>query len=56
MDTRFYDNALELCKAQLQFYQSLLDGTMKTLKETIDGLDSRIKMLENSIITNNLNK
>ena len=45
------DSALELCKAQLSFYQHFLDGDMKSLKGMLKDLDDRIANLEKCILT-----
>lgn len=45
------DSALELCKAQLSFYQHFLDGDMKSLKGMLKTLDDRIANLEKCILT-----
>lgn len=45
------DSALELCKAQLSFYQHFLDGDMKSLKGMLKNLDDRIANLEKCILT-----
>ena len=43
--------ALDLCKAQLSFYQHFLDGDMKSLKGMLKNLDDRIANLEKCILT-----
>ena len=45
------ESALELCKAQLSFYQHFLDGDMKSLKGMLKDLDNRIANLEKCILT-----
>ena len=45
------ESALELCKAQLSFYQHFLDGDMKSLKGMLKNLDDRIANLEKCILT-----
>lgn len=45
------ESALELCKAQLIFYQHFLDGDMKSLKGMLKDLDNRIANLEKCILT-----
>ena len=44
------DSALELCKAQLSFYQHFLDGDMKSLKAMLKDLDVRLSNLEKCIM------
>ena len=49
-DKNLQESALELCKAQLSFYQHFLDGDMKSLKGMLKNLDDRIANLEKSVL------
>lgn len=49
-DNDLQASALELCKAQLSFYQHFLDGDMKSVKDLLRELDNRISNIEKSIL------
>jgi hypothetical protein len=49
-DRHLQDNALELCKAQLSFYQHFIDGDLKSLREMLKDMNERFDRFEKEIL------
>ncbi len=49
-DRHLQDNALELCKAQLSFYQHFIDGDLKSLRDMLHDMNDRFDKLEREIL------
>ena len=48
-DKHLQDNALELCKAQLNFYQHFIDGDLKSLREMLKDMNDRFDRFEKEL-------
>ena len=54
-DKHLQDNALELCKAQLNFYQHFIDGDLKSLREMLKDMNDRFDRFEKELLEKKYN-
>ena len=55
-DRHLQDSALELCKAQLSFYQHFIDGDLKTLRDMLKDMNDRFDKLEMRMFKSDIKK